>query len=123
MPVSIGSCTESVHRHPASLQRETVASPLLAYLPLVANLVSLIESSAFSVLADNLATPLNLSNAASLDLLSVDEQTLCSTLRVLPKPYLAIKEMYLRENERRKGLLKRRDARLVSRLTSLEHHD
>jgi transcriptional adapter 2-alpha len=29
----------------------------------------------------------------------------------MPKPYLSIKEMYIRENERRKGLLKRRDAR------------
>ena len=31
----------------------------------------------------------------------------------MPKPYLTIKEMYIRENERRKGLLKRRDARWV----------
>ena len=60
------------------------------------------------------ATPLNLSNAASLDLLSTEEQSLCSSLRVLPKPYLTIKEMYIRENERRKGLLKRRDARCVA---------
>ena len=59
------------------------------------------------------ATPLNLSNATSLDLLSSEERSLCSTLRVLPKPYLTIKEMYIRENERRRGLLKRRDARFV----------
>jgi transcriptional adapter 2-alpha len=61
-------------------------------------------------------TPLNLANAASLDLLSTEEQNLCSTLRVLPKPYLMIKETYLRENERRKGLLKRRDARKMMKI-------
>lgn len=63
-----------------------------------------------------LATPLNLANAASLDLLSSEEQNLCSTLRVMPKPYLMIKETYLRENERRKGLLKRRDARKMMKI-------
>lgn len=61
-------------------------------------------------------TPLNLANAASLDLLTTEEQTLCSALRVLPKPYLLIKETYLRENERRKGLLKRRDARKMMKI-------
>ncbi|WWC87792.1 uncharacterized protein L201_002684 [Kwoniella dendrophila CBS 6074] len=60
--------------------------------------------------------PLNLANAASLDLLSIEEQSLCSSLRILPKPYLAIKEMYIRENERRHGLLKRRDARRMLKI-------
>lgn len=60
-----------------------------------------------------LAAPLNLANAASLDLLSTDEQSLCSQLRLLPKPYLSIKDLYIRENERRHGGLKRRDARWV----------
>ncbi|WVQ94642.1 hypothetical protein IAU59_001722 [Kwoniella sp. CBS 9459] len=60
--------------------------------------------------------PLNLANAASLDLLSTEEQSLCSSLRVLPKPYLLIKEMYIRENERRHGYLKRRDARKMLKI-------
>lgn len=60
--------------------------------------------------------PLNLSNAASLDLLTNEEQVLCSQLRVLPKPYLLIKDTYIRENERRKGLLKRRDARKMMKI-------
>ncbi|OCF34076.1 transcriptional adapter 2-alpha [Kwoniella heveanensis CBS 569] len=60
--------------------------------------------------------PLNLANAASLDLLSKEEQSLCSSLRVLPKPYLLIKEMYIRENERRHGYLKRRDARKMLKI-------
>ncbi|EIW68866.1 hypothetical protein TREMEDRAFT_31549 [Tremella mesenterica DSM 1558] len=62
------------------------------------------------------SAPLNLANAASLDLLSTEEQSLCSSLRVLPKPYLTIKEMYIRENERRKGQLKRRDARRMMKI-------
>ncbi|WRT65609.1 uncharacterized protein IL334_002554 [Kwoniella shivajii] len=61
-------------------------------------------------------TPLNLANAASLDLLTIEEQSLCSSLRVLPKPYLTIKELYIRENERRHGLLKRRDARRMLKI-------
>ncbi|WWC97054.1 hypothetical protein V866_003931 [Kwoniella sp. B9012] len=60
--------------------------------------------------------PLNLANAASLDLLSSDEQVLCSSLRVLPKPYLTIKELYIRENARRNGCLKRRDARRMLKI-------
>lgn len=60
--------------------------------------------------------PLNLANAASLDLLSTEEQSLCSALRVMPRPYLTIKEMYIRENERRKGHLKRRDARRMMKI-------
>ncbi|KAI9632507.1 uncharacterized protein MKK02DRAFT_20124, partial [Dioszegia hungarica] len=55
--------------------------------------------------------PLNLANSQSLDLLTEGEQALCSSLRILPKPYLAMKELYLRENERRHGHLKRREAR------------
>jgi len=69
------------------------------------------------------ATQLNLANAASLDLLSYEEQALCSSLRVLPKPYLTIKEMYIRENERRTGLLRRRDARYETNLDFLSPTD
>lgn len=63
--------------------------------------------------ADDTATPLNLANALSLDLLSSEEQQLCSSLRLMPKPYLSIKQTFIIENERRRGLLKRRDARYV----------
>jgi transcriptional adapter 2-alpha len=58
-----------------------------------------------------LAMPLNLSNAQSVDLLSREEQLLCSKLRVLPRPYLLIKEMFIQENERRNGWLRRGAAR------------
>jgi transcriptional adapter 2-alpha len=43
-------------------------------------------------------------------LLSAEEQDLCSTLRILPKPYLVIKETILNEYTRR-GSLRRRQAR------------
>ncbi|KAI9437535.1 hypothetical protein H4582DRAFT_1853317 [Lactarius indigo] len=57
------------------------------------------------------SAPLNLANSPSLHLLTPAEQTLCSTLRILPKPYLVIKETLVREYARRGGKLRRREAR------------
>lgn len=57
------------------------------------------------------AQPLNLANSPSLHLLTPEEQTLCSQLRILPKPYLVIKETLVREYARRGGKLRRREAR------------
>ncbi|KAJ6455841.1 hypothetical protein C8R45DRAFT_1035885 [Mycena sanguinolenta] len=55
--------------------------------------------------------PLNLANSPSLHLLTPVEQTLCSQLRILPKPYLVVKETLVREYARRGGKLRRREAR------------
>ncbi|KDR75051.1 hypothetical protein GALMADRAFT_69919 [Galerina marginata CBS 339.88] len=55
--------------------------------------------------------PLNLANSPALHLLTPAEQTLCSQLRILPKPYLVIKETLVREYARRGGKLRRREAR------------
>jgi transcriptional adapter 2-alpha len=60
---------------------------------------------------DVLAAPLNLANSPSLHLLTQPEQTLCSQLRILPKPYLVVKETLVREYARRGGKLRRREAR------------
>lgn len=57
------------------------------------------------------AAPLNLANSPSLHLLTPAEQTLCSQLRILPKPYLVVKETLVREYARRGGKLRRREAR------------
>ena len=57
------------------------------------------------------AAPLNLANSPSLHLLTPAEQMLCSTLRIMPKPYLAMKETLVREYARRGGQLRRREAR------------
>jgi len=57
------------------------------------------------------AAPLNLANADSLHLLTPAEQVLCSQLRILPKPFLVVKETLVSEYARRGGNLKRRDAR------------
>ena len=57
------------------------------------------------------AAPLNLAHSPSLHLLTPAEQTLCSQLRILPKPYLVIKETLVREYARRGGKLRRREAR------------
>ncbi|KZT71728.1 hypothetical protein DAEQUDRAFT_755577 [Daedalea quercina L-15889] len=55
--------------------------------------------------------PLNLANSPLLHLLTPEEQTLCSQLRIFPKPYLVIKETLVREYARRGGKLRRREAR------------
>ncbi|KAG8956216.1 Transcriptional adapter ada2 [Tulasnella sp. 424] len=54
---------------------------------------------------------LTLATSSSLQLLTPQEQLLCSQLRILPKPYLAIKEALLREYIKKGGKLRKRDAR------------
>ncbi|KAI9142364.1 hypothetical protein BKA69DRAFT_1027557, partial [Paraphysoderma sedebokerense] len=61
------------------------------------------------------ANPLDISNAESVHLLTEREQQLCSTLRILPKSYLAIKETLIREYTRL-GTLKRRQARSLIKI-------
>jgi transcriptional adapter 2-alpha len=53
---------------------------------------------------------LTLSNAASLQLLTPVETQLCSELRILPKPFLVIKQTLLREFARHGGQLDRQQA-------------
>jgi len=55
--------------------------------------------------------PLTLATSSSLHLLTPQEQLLCSQLRILPKPYLAIKEAILREYIKKGGKLRKRDAK------------
>ena len=63
--------------------------------------------------SDNLEVPapLNLANSPSLHLLSAAEQTICSQLRILPKPYLVIKETLISAHQKSGGTLRKRDAR------------
>lgn len=121
-PVSMRASTDSsmAHLAPHRPNMAIPASPHPVYRATAILAVNPVSSPAASYIAamcsqsdPPTATPLNLANAASLDLLSIEEQQLCSALRILPKPYLLLKELYIRENERRKGLLKRRDARCV----------
>ncbi|ODV66525.1 transcriptional adaptor 2 [Hyphopichia burtonii NRRL Y-1933] len=55
--------------------------------------------------------PLDISRAADFDLLSNEEKQLCATLRILPKPYLAIKNQLMKEAVKNNGILKKKDAR------------
>lgn len=55
--------------------------------------------------------PLDISRAADFDLLSNQEKQLCATLRMLPKPYLAIKNQLMKEAVKNNGVLKKKDAR------------
>jgi transcriptional adapter 2-alpha len=56
------------------------------------------------------AAPLDISGSDGIELLTQEEQSICSTLRLLPKPYLVIKETLIRECATR-GFLRRRQAR------------
>ncbi|CDR46013.1 CYFA0S21e00870g1_1 [Cyberlindnera fabianii] len=47
-------------------------------------------------------------HATDFNLLSIDEQELCLDLRILPKPYIAIKEVLFRESLRTGGGLKKK---------------
>lgn len=60
-------------------------------------------------------TPTSLASSQSLYLLNHEEQKLCQTLKILPKPYLVIKEAILRESYKRSGRLTKEDAtRLIN---------
>ncbi|CAK9435665.1 uncharacterized protein LODBEIA_P03920 [Lodderomyces beijingensis] len=56
-------------------------------------------------------TPLDITHSADYDLLSAEEKQLCATLRILPKPYLAIKNQLMKEAVKNNGVLKKKDAR------------
>ena len=59
---------------------------------------------------------LTLSGASCFNLLTDQEKQLCSELRILPKPYLFIKQTILRESARRGGQLQRREVRAMFRI-------
>ncbi|CCF59901.1 hypothetical protein KAFR_0I01200 [Kazachstania africana CBS 2517] len=53
----------------------------------------------------------DIQHASDFGLLSASEQQLCIHLKILPKPYIAIKELMFRELIRMKGMMKRKDCR------------
>ena len=63
-------------------------------------------------------TPMRLDdeNAPDLHLLTPEEATLCSYLRVKPKPYLVLKEHLLKEAIKQGGALKKKDAKGVCKV-------
>ncbi|GMG19026.1 unnamed protein product [Ambrosiozyma monospora] len=61
---------------------------------------------------------LDISQALDYDLLSDEEKLLCSTMRILPKPYLAIKETLFRELLRTGGVLKRKTVKDLLKIDS-----
>jgi transcriptional adapter 2-alpha len=69
------------------------------------------HSSVSSKLRKPTVNPLDISHAADVELLSPQEQVLCSQLRIMPKPYLAIKESLFRELLKSGGVLKKKTAR------------
>ena len=71
------------------------------------------------------ALDLNNENATDLHLLTKDEQQLCSVLRILPKPYLVIKEHLMKEAMKQGGKLKKKAAREICKVfcSFRFHHD
>ncbi|KAL0145785.1 Homeodomain-like DNA binding domain-containing transcription factor [Mucor lusitanicus] len=61
------------------------------------------------------ANPLNIRDADGVHLLTEEEQVLCSTLRIMPRPYLVIKDTILKEYARL-GYLKRRQCRSLIKI-------
>lgn len=64
-----------------------------------------------SKLRKSAVNPLDISKAADVELLSPQEQILCSQVRIMPKSYIAIKETLFRELLRTGGVLKKKTAR------------
>lgn len=62
-------------------------------------------------ISSNSKNPLDISHAADFELLSNEEKQLCANLRMLPKPYLAIKNQLMKEAVKNNGVLKKKDAR------------
>ncbi|KXS11108.1 hypothetical protein M427DRAFT_73307, partial [Gonapodya prolifera JEL478] len=56
---------------------------------------------------------LDISKADGVDLLSPAEQILCATLRILPQPYLVIKEKCIQESARMGGIKKQQARELI----------
>lgn len=70
--------------------------------------------------------PLDISKAADYELLSAAERQLCNLLKILPKPYLAIKDQLLKEAIKNNGILKKKDARQLLKIDqnkALKIHD
>lgn len=55
-------------------------------------------------------------SAADLQLLTKEERELCSVLRIMPKPYLALKEMVIRAALNNSGFLKKKTAREICKI-------
>lgn len=60
----------------------------------------------------------NSENAPDLHLLTPDEREVCAALRIMPKPYIAMKESVLKEASKHSGLLKKKTAREICRIDS-----
>lgn len=62
------------------------------------------------------SAPLDISQSEGYELLSPQEQTLCTSLRLLPRAYLVIKETLISEYQKSGGTLKKRMARSLIKI-------
>ncbi|KAJ5232908.1 Transcriptional adapter 2 [Penicillium chermesinum] len=64
------------------------------------------------------AWKLDSEGAADLHLLTREEAEVCNVLRLMPKPYLVLKETLLKEAMKQGGSLKKKDARAICKIDS-----
>ncbi|KAJ5149988.1 hypothetical protein N7448_001566 [Penicillium atrosanguineum] len=62
------------------------------------------------------AWKLDTEDAADLHLLTQEEVEVCNVLRIMPKPYLVVKETLLKEAMKQGGTLKKKDARAICKI-------
>lgn len=61
---------------------------------------------------------LDTEGVADLHLLTKEEREVCNVLRLMPKPYLVVKETLLKEAMKQGGTLKKKDARTICKVSS-----
>lgn len=65
---------------------------------------------------------LNNETAADLHLLTKEETEVCNVLRIMPKPYMVVKETLLKEAMKQGGNLKKKDARTICKVCFIYPH-
>lgn len=99
-------------RHSSVLANESIAgSPVSANGAANGRKMYQSPQPEFKPKLGNARAPLDISHAADFDLLLNEEKQLCATLRIMPKPYLAIKNQLMKEAVKNGGVLKKKDAR------------
>ncbi|KAL8709308.1 MAG: hypothetical protein Q9220_005901 [cf. Caloplaca sp. 1 TL-2023] len=106
--------------YPPSLSSTPTKGPLTNGNSNVSVLPSMQLKPKYSVLPLNGTAPLKLANENTTDLhlLTKEEADLCSALRIMPKPYLVIKEGLIREAMKSGGGLKRKSVKEVCKIDS-----
>ncbi|KAG1469804.1 hypothetical protein G6F56_003047 [Rhizopus delemar] len=99
----------------AALSTSSGASYYRDRPPVSAPTISTVAATSAPSGARKPANPLNIQDADGVHLLTDEEKILCSTLRIMPRPYLVIKDTILKEYAKL-GFLKRRQTRALIKI-------